>query len=104
MRGTSKAKRRSCPECTLFLQPEQDLTLDTTISPNQYQFVLRGPSQDAFQKVVPALLGANEGSIASITDVTSNLDNDGLSVNVEVNRQLAARYGITAGDHRQCVI
>ena len=33
--------------------------------------------------------------ISSITDVTSDLNNDGLSVNVEVNRQLAARYGIT---------
>ena len=29
----------------LYLQPEQDLTLDTVVSPNQYQFVLRGPSQ-----------------------------------------------------------
>ena len=33
--------------------------------------------------------------IKSITDVTSDLNNDGLSVDVEVNRQLAARYGIT---------
>ena len=33
--------------------------------------------------------------IKSITDVTSDLNNNGLSVNVEVNRQLAARYGIT---------
>jgi multidrug efflux pump len=78
----------------LFLQPEQDLTLDTTISPNQYQFVLRGPSQEAFMQYVPTLLTRMQG-IASITDVTSDLNNDGLSVNVEVNRQLAARYGIT---------
>jgi multidrug efflux pump len=33
--------------------------------------------------------------IASISDVTSDLDNQGLSLDVEVNRQLAARYGIT---------
>ena len=33
--------------------------------------------------------------IKSISDVTSDLNNKGLSVNVEVNRQLAARYGIT---------
>jgi multidrug efflux pump len=79
----------------LFLQPEQDLTLDTTVSPNQYQFVLRGPSQQAFIQYVPALI-ARMQSIPSITDVTSDLNNDGLSVNVEVNRQLAARYGITA--------
>ena len=79
----------------LYLQPEQDLTLDTTVSPNQYQFVLRGPSQQAFAQYVPALI-ARMKKIASITDVTSDLNNDGLSVNVEVNRQLAARYGITA--------
>jgi multidrug efflux pump len=79
----------------LYLQPEQDLTLDTTVSPNQYQFVLRGPSQQAFQQYVPALI-ARMKSISSLTDVTSDLNNDGLSVNVELNRQLAARYGITA--------
>jgi multidrug efflux pump len=78
----------------LFMQPEQDLTLDTTVSPNQYQFVLRGPSQQAFMQYVPALITRMQ-SIPSITDVTSDLNNDGLSVNVEVNRQLAARYGIT---------
>ncbi|MGB6309325.1 MAG: efflux RND transporter permease subunit [Steroidobacteraceae bacterium] len=78
----------------LFLQPEQDLTLDTTVSPNQYQFVLRGPNQQAFQKYVPDLVQRMQG-IKSITDVTSDLNNDGLSVDIEVNRQLAARYGIT---------
>jgi len=82
------------PGIRLYLQPEQDLTLDTVISPNQYQFVLRGPSQQAFEQYVPELLAKMKG-IKSITDVTSDLDNEGLSVNVEVNRQLAARYGIT---------
>ena len=78
----------------LYLQPEQDLTLDTTISPNQYQFVLRGPNQQAFQQYVPALITRMK-QIESISDVTSDLNNDGLSVDIEVNRQLAARYGIT---------
>jgi len=64
------------------------------VSPNQYQFVLREPNQQEFQKYVPELLTRMK-QIKSITDVTSDLDNDGLSVNVEVNRQLAARYGIT---------
>jgi multidrug efflux pump len=83
------------PGIKLYLQPEQDLTLDTTISPNQYQFVLRGPSQQEFQKYVPALIDKMK-QIKSIRDVTSDLNNDGLSVNVQVNRQLAARFGITA--------
>ncbi|WP_243049377.1 efflux RND transporter permease subunit [Dyella sp. RRB7] len=83
------------PGVKLYVQPEQDLTLDTTVSPNQYQFVLRGPSQQAFMQYVPELIERMK-KISSITDVTSDLNNDGLSVNVEVNRQLAARYGITA--------
>jgi multidrug efflux pump len=82
------------PGIKLYLQPEQDLTLDTTISPNQYQFVLRGPNQQAFQQYVPELVERMQ-RIKSITDVTSDLNNEGLSVDVEVNRQLAARYGIT---------
>jgi multidrug efflux pump len=83
------------PGIRLYLQPEQDLTLDTTVSPNQYKFVLRGPNQQAFNQYVPALI-AKMKAIPSITDVTSDLNTDGMSVNVEVNRQLAARYGITA--------
>ncbi len=83
------------PGITLYLQPEQDLTLDTTVSPNQYKFVLRGPNQQTFDQYVPALI-ARMKQIAAITDVTSDLNNQGLSVDVEVNRQLAARYGITA--------
>jgi multidrug efflux pump len=78
----------------LYLQPEQDLTLDTVVSPNQYQFVLRGPSQQSFATYVPELI-ARLRQITSISDITSDLDNEGLSVDVEVNRQLAARYGIT---------
>ncbi len=83
------------PGIQLYLQPEQDLTLDTNVSPNQYQFVLRGPNQPALEKYVPALL-ARMKSISSITDLTSDLHNNGLSVDVDLNRALAARYGITA--------
>jgi multidrug efflux pump len=83
------------PGIRLYLQPEQDLTLDTSISRNQYNFVLRGPNQQAFDQYVPALI-ARMKQIPAITDVTSDLNTNGLSVNVEVNRQLAARYGITA--------
>jgi multidrug efflux pump len=82
------------PGIRLYMQPEQDLTLDTTVSPNQYSFVLRGPSQQAFQKYVPELV-ARMKQIPSLADVQSDMNTDGLSVNVEVNRQLAARFGIT---------
>ncbi|MEA3121853.1 MAG: multidrug efflux pump, partial [Paraburkholderia sp.] len=83
------------PGIKLYLQPAQDLTLDTTISPSQYHFVLRGPSQTELAKYVPDLV-ARMRKMSSITDVTSDLNNEGLGIDVEVNRQLAARYGITA--------
>jgi multidrug efflux pump len=82
------------PGIKLYMQPQQDLTLDTTVSPNQYSFVLRGPSQQAFQKYVPELI-ARMKQIPALADVQSDMNTDGLSVNVEVNRQLAARFGIT---------
>ncbi|NIF86619.1 multidrug transporter subunit MdtC [Comamonas sp. Tr-654] len=79
----------------LYLQPEQDLTLDTTVSPNQYSFVLRGPNRQTLQQYAPQLVEQLR-KISSISDVSSDLDNLGLAVNVELNRELAARYGITA--------
>jgi len=82
------------PGIKLYLQPEQDLTLDTTISPNQYQVVLRGPNRQDFETYVPQIVDRMK-QIKSITDVASDLDNDGSTVNIEVNRPLAARYGIT---------
>ncbi|NNM62229.1 MAG: multidrug transporter subunit MdtC, partial [Steroidobacteraceae bacterium] len=73
---------------------EQDLTLDTVVSRSQYRFVLRGPDQAAFERYVPPLI-ARLRRIPSITNVASDLHDDGLGVDVELNRQVAARYGIT---------
>jgi multidrug efflux pump len=82
------------PGIKLYLQPEQDLTLITSFSPNQYQFVLRGPNEQDLAKYVPQIVDKMR-QINSITDITSDLNNEGLTVNVQVNRQLAARFGIT---------
>ena len=82
------------PGIKLYLQPEQDLTLNTTIALNQYQFVLRGPNRQDFDKYVPQIVDRMK-QIKSITDVASDLNDEGSTVNIEVNRQLAARYGIT---------
>ncbi len=82
------------PGVRLYLEPEQDLTLDTTISANQYQFVLRGSNPQDFNKYVPRIIDKMK-QMKSVNDVMSDLNNEGLTVNVEVNRQLAARFGIT---------
>ena len=47
----------------LYLQPVQDLTVDSSISRTQYQFVLENPNQNAFQEWVPKLR-ATFGAVA----------------------------------------
>jgi multidrug efflux pump len=82
------------PGIKLNLEPEQDLTLDTAIAAHQYQFVLRGSTPQDFGKYVPQIVDKMK-QMTSINDVTSDLNNEGPTINIEVNRQLAARFGIT---------
>ena len=83
------------PGIRLYLQPEQSLTLNTSVSPTQYQFVLEDPNPADFGIYVPKLMDRLK-QVPSITDLASDLRNDGLSVNIAVDRSLAARFGITA--------
>ncbi len=79
---------------TLYMQPEQSLTLNTSVSPTQYQFTLEDPNQEDFAKYVP-LLTARLRSLPQLADVASELQNDGLSVYITINRETASRFGIT---------
>ncbi|GAB0114533.1 efflux RND transporter permease subunit [Acidisoma sp. C75] len=83
------------PGVQLYMQPEQGVTLDTTIAPTQYQFMLQDPNADDFNTYVPRLVDRLKQAPA-LADVASDLANDGLSVYIDVNRALAARFGITA--------
>lgn len=83
------------PGIHLYMQPEQSLTLDTTVSPTQYQFVLEDPNEADFNTYVPRLI-EHLKQASAITGVTSDLQNDGLAVDIAVDRSLAARFGITA--------
>ncbi|GLR67423.1 transport system membrane protein [Acidocella aquatica] len=82
------------PGISLYLQPVQSLTLNTTVSPAQYQFVLQSPSQSAFTTYVPALM-AKLRALPQLTDVASQLQAAGNSVFINIDRTNAARFGIT---------
>ncbi len=84
----------SVPGISLYLQPVQSLTINTMVSPAQYQFVLQGPSQSAFTTYVPALM-AKLRALPQLTDVASELQAGGNSVFIDINRTSAARFGIT---------
>ena len=82
------------PGVTLYLQPVQDLTVDASVSRTQYQFILENPSLDAFNTWVPKLVDALHKS-PDLTDVAADLEQQGLTANVVIDRATAARFGIT---------
>ncbi|MDR3515232.1 MAG: efflux RND transporter permease subunit [Azospirillaceae bacterium] len=78
----------------LYMQPVQDLTVDTEVSATQYQFIVDNPSLNELGIWVPKLL-AQLAKVPELEDVASDLQNNGLSAMVEVDRATAARFGIT---------
>ncbi|HQT45990.1 MAG: multidrug transporter subunit MdtC [Acidocella sp. 20-63-7] len=82
------------PGISLYMQPVQSLTLNTTVSPTQYQFVLEDPNEADFTTYVPELM-AKLKTLPQITDVASELQAAGKSVYIKIDRTAAARFGIT---------
>jgi len=78
----------------LYLQPVQDLSLDASVSRTQYQFVLENPNLAAFNEWVPKLVAQMQKS-PDLTNVASDLEQQALDVDLVINRESAARYGIT---------
>ena len=78
----------------LYMQPVQDLSIDTTVSATQYQFVLENADLSAFAVWMPKLLDRLR-AIPSITDIASDLQTNGLAADITIDRATAARFGIT---------
>jgi multidrug efflux pump len=81
---------------TLYMQPVQDLTLDTTISRTQYQFILESADATALTTWTPKLLTALRAQ-PELADVVSNEENNGLAAYITIDRDSAARLGISVG-------
>ena len=84
----------SVPGISLYMQPAQDLTIDSTVSRTQYQFVLESARPEDFDVWVPRLVERLQ-KLPEIVDVTSDLQNKGLSMFIKVDRDAAARFGVT---------
>ncbi|MEE3660849.1 multidrug efflux RND transporter permease subunit [Brenneria sp. g21c3] len=88
---------RSVPGIALYLQSAQDLTVNDQVTPSQYQFTLDDADSENLVKWSPALVSALAAR-PEFSDVVSNLQDQGQVSYVEMNRDKAARYGITASD------
>lgn len=88
------AESHDVVDTQLFTQPVQDLSLDSTVSAMQYQFMLETPDYDEFGIWVPKFLAALRKE-PSIDGVTSDLQSDGLTAMITLDRTNGARYSIT---------
>ncbi|HLW89779.1 MAG TPA: efflux RND transporter permease subunit, partial [Roseiarcus sp.] len=82
------------PGVTLYMQPVQDLSIDTAVSATQYQFTLESANLTDLQTWIPTLLSRLR-QIPEIVDVASDLQQSGLSAYMTIDRSTAARFGIT---------
>ncbi|WP_413727886.1 MdtB/MuxB family multidrug efflux RND transporter permease subunit [Sodalis sp. RH19] len=81
----------------LYLQPVQDLTIDTQLSHTQYQFTLQSLSLTDLGKWIPPLLTRLQ-SLPQLRDVSSDLQDRGLEAYIKVDRDSASRLGVSMAD------
>jgi multidrug efflux pump len=79
---------------TLHLQPAQDLQIETRIARTQYQYVLQDLDDHELRlwgdRLVEALRLRPE-----LSDVADDRQDAGLQITLDIDRQLAASYGVT---------
>ena len=82
------------PGATLFLQAVQDIRVGGRQSNAQYQYTMQGDSFDELAEWAPKLAAALQTE-PRLTDVNSDQQNKGLEADVVIDRDTAARLGIT---------
>ena len=81
----------------LFMQPVQDLTIEDRVSRTQYQFSLSSPDADMLANWSGRLVDALK-KYPQLTDVASDLQDKGLQVYLNIDRDTAKRLGVNVSD------
>jgi multidrug efflux pump len=79
---------------TLYVRPVQDLTIDAEGGPTQYRFALQSADQAEINLWTGKLMEALKG-VHQVRNIVSDMQNKGRAVTVKVNRDVAARLGIS---------
>ncbi|MGC4030074.1 MAG: multidrug efflux RND transporter permease subunit [Steroidobacteraceae bacterium] len=80
-----------------YLQPVQELSIEDRVSRTQYQMTLTSPDMEELSLWTSRLLERLQGQRA-LSDVASDLQNQGLQAHVEIHRDQAARLGVSVAD------
>jgi multidrug efflux pump len=79
---------------TLFMQPVQDLTIETRVSRTQYQFTVEDADSKQLGIWTPKLVD-KLAQLPQLRDVTSDLQDAGLQAALTIDRATAGRLGVT---------
>ncbi|AEC21950.1 AcrB/AcrD/AcrF family protein [Pusillimonas sp. T7-7] len=84
----------SLPDMQVFMQPVQDLTVDDRVSRTQYQMTLSDPDHALLLEWTPKLVDALR-ELPELRGVVDDLQSSGLQATVVIDRDAAARLGVT---------
>src|SRR5207253_848327 len=82
------------PGITVYMQPVQDLTIDARVSRTLYALSAEDPDMNELSVWVKKLV-ARMQPLPQLADVASDLQDQGLETYVEIDRDAAARLGVT---------
>jgi multidrug efflux pump len=83
----------AAPGLQVFLQPVQDLQIETRVSRTQYQYTLEDPNLDELSEWAPRVL-ARLQTLPQLRQVASDLQTGGLQVRLAIDRDTASRLGV----------
>src|SRR5579863_7263100 len=85
---------RAVPGINIYMQPVQDLTIDSTVSRAQYHFLVENADGTQLQTWIPKLVD-RLATLPQITNVASDMAQQGRALDITIDRQTASRFGVT---------
>jgi multidrug efflux pump len=82
------------PGITAYMQPVQDLTIEDRVSKTQYQFLLSSPDANDLATSTSGLV-VRLKALPQLTDVASDLQDQGQQAYLQIDREAAGRLGVT---------
>jgi len=92
-----RPKLAEIPGLRVFMFPAQDVRVGGRQTDSQYQFTLWSSDIEELQKQVPTVLERVK-QVPGVVDVTTDRDQGGLQLNINIDRQAASRLGVRVQD------
>ena len=85
---------RNLPGISLYMQPVQDLTIEDRVAKTQYQVTLSSPDTKDLSAAT-ALMLTRMRTLPQLSDVATDLQDEGLQAFVDIDRDACGRLGVT---------